>query len=144
MCLAIPSKIMSITQDVATIDVFGARKDVSIMLLPEMPRLGDYVLVHAGFAIQSIKAEAVHSGDIMHEFSIAQSILDIAAEQCGEQKCKVVTSIRVKLGKMTGVTPEALRAAIDELKGNTVAKNAELTFELDNGHEMEIMDMEVH
>jgi hydrogenase expression/formation protein HypC len=143
MCLAIPSKILSITRDVATIDVFGARKDVSIMLLPEPPRLGDYVLVHAGFAIQSINAEAVQTGEVMHEFSIAQSILDIAAEQCSERQCAVVTSIRVRLGHETGVTPDSLRSAFDELKENSVAKNAELTFEIASGREMEIVDMEV-
>ncbi len=143
MCLAIPSKIMSIRQDVATIDVFGARKDVSIMLLPELPRLGDYVLVHAGFAIQSIRAEAVQSGEIMHEFSIAQSILDIAAEQCSEQKCTAVSSIRVRLGEETGVMPESLRSAFDELKENTVARTAALTIESAEGREMEIMDIEM-
>jgi len=130
MCLAIPSKIISITQDVATIDVFGARKDVSITLLPEPPNIGDYVLVHAGFAIQSIKAEAVQSGEVMHEFSIAQSILDIAAEQCNDQKCKVVEAIQVRLGRATGVMQESLQFAFDAIKENTVAKNAVLTFEI--------------
>ena len=57
MCLAVPAKIISINNDMATIDVYGARKDVSVMLLTEAPVIGDYVLVHAGFAIQSIKAE---------------------------------------------------------------------------------------
>jgi hydrogenase expression/formation protein HypC len=49
MCLAVPSNVISIDNDIATIDVYGARKEVNIMLLPETPRLGDYVLVHAGF-----------------------------------------------------------------------------------------------
>jgi hydrogenase nickel insertion protein HypA len=130
MCLAIPSKIISLDQDVATIDVFGARKDVSIMLLPETPRIGDYVLVHAGFAIQTIKAEAVQSGEVMHEFSIAQSILDIAAEQCAERNCSVVDSIHVRLGKATGVMLESLQFAFDAIKENTVARNASLSFEV--------------
>ena len=34
----------------AIIDVFGARKEVNLMLLPGEPKIGDYVLVHAGFA----------------------------------------------------------------------------------------------
>ncbi len=130
MCLAIPSKIISINQDTAVIDVFGARKDVSIMLLPEPPRIGDFVLVHAGFAIQSITAEAVQSGEVMHEFSIAQSILDIATEQCNEQKCGIVESIHVRLGKATGVMQESLQFAFDAIKENTPAKNAVLTFEI--------------
>jgi hydrogenase expression/formation protein HypC len=43
---------------IATIEVSGARKDVSIVLLPEPVNTGDYVLVHAGFAIQKIDQEA--------------------------------------------------------------------------------------
>jgi len=117
-------------QDTAVIDVFGARKEVNIMLLPETPRIGDFVLVHAGFAIQSITAEAVQSGEVMHEFSIAQSILDIATEQCIERKCSVVDSIAVRLGKATGVMQESLRFAFDAIKENTPAKNAVLTFEI--------------
>ncbi len=58
MCLAIPSRIISIDDLTATIDVYGARRQVSLMLLAEEPRIGDYVLVHAGFAIQVIDEEA--------------------------------------------------------------------------------------
>ena len=130
MCLAVPSKIISIDNDMATIDVYGARKDVSIMLLPESPRIGDYVLVHAGFAIQSIKAEAFQTGEIMHESSIAHSILEIVDEQCAEKNCTTVDSITVRLGKATGVMPESLLFAFDALKEPTVAKNATLKIEI--------------
>lgn len=54
MCLAVPSKIVSIDNLLATVDVFGARREVSIVLVPEEVQVGDYVLVHAGFAIQKI------------------------------------------------------------------------------------------
>ena len=130
MCLAIPSKIISIDNDMATIDVYGARKDVSIMLLPEEPVIGDYVLVHAGFAIQSIKAESIKSGEVMHESSIAHSILEIIDEQCAEQGCSTVEALTVRLGKATGVMPEALQFAFDALKEPTKAKNASMTIEI--------------
>jgi len=42
----------------ATIDVSGARRDISLMLLPEEAQVGDFVIVHAGFAIQKIDREA--------------------------------------------------------------------------------------
>ncbi len=58
MCLAVPSEIVSISDLVATIDVSGARRDISLMLLPEEVRVGDFVIVHAGFAIQKIDREA--------------------------------------------------------------------------------------
>jgi hydrogenase nickel incorporation protein HypA/HybF len=130
MCLAVPSKIVSIENDLATIDVYGARKEVSILLLPEEPRIGDYVLVHAGFAIQSIAAEAFQTGEVMHESSIAHSILEIVEEQCSERGCTTVDAIHVRLGKATGVMPESLQFAFEALKEPTVAKNAKLTIEL--------------
>jgi hydrogenase expression/formation protein HypC len=58
MCLAVPSEIVSINNLVATIDVSGARRDISLMLLPEEVRVGDFVIVHAGFALQKIDREA--------------------------------------------------------------------------------------
>ncbi len=130
MCLAIPSKIISISNDVATIDVYGARKDVSILLLPDVPKIGDYVLVHAGFAIQNIAAESIASGEVMHESAIALSILDIVADTCREKGCTAVDAIRVRLGKATGVMPESLLFAFDALKEPTVAKTAKLTIEI--------------
>jgi len=42
----------------ATIDVNGARRDVSLLIIPEDVEIGDYVLVHAGFAIQRVDREA--------------------------------------------------------------------------------------
>jgi hydrogenase expression/formation protein HypC len=50
MCLAVPAKIVSLNDSVATISVDGALRDVDVSLI-EDPRLGDYVLIHAGFAI---------------------------------------------------------------------------------------------
>lgn len=50
MCLAVPAKIVELTGVTATISVDGALREVDVSLIEE-PRLGDYVLVHAGFAI---------------------------------------------------------------------------------------------
>lgn len=57
MCLAVPSKIIEIDGVMATVDVMGLRKQISLMLLPEEPKIGDYVLVHAGFAINKMETE---------------------------------------------------------------------------------------
>ncbi len=130
MCLAVPSKVISIDNDMAMIDVYGARKEVSIMLLPETPRIGDFVLVHAGFAIQVIRAEAFETGEIMHESSIAHSILEIVEEQCVAKKCTAVDGLTVRLGKATGVMPESLLFAFDALKEPTVARNAKMMIEI--------------
>jgi len=58
MCLAIPSKIIQKDHFRAVVDVYGARREVNLMLMPEEVDLGDYVLVHAGFAIQKVDDEA--------------------------------------------------------------------------------------
>ena len=57
MCLAIPSKITRIENEMATIDVDGVRREASLLLLADA-RVGDYVIVHAGFAIQKIDEAA--------------------------------------------------------------------------------------
>ncbi|MFO8049727.1 MAG: HypC/HybG/HupF family hydrogenase formation chaperone [Desulfosudaceae bacterium] len=57
MCLAIPSRIVEIQSNVATIDVEGVRRQASLMLV-EDARVGDYVIVHAGFAIQILDESA--------------------------------------------------------------------------------------
>lgn len=56
MCLAIPGKILSIYGTNADVDFNGAKKQVSIALLKDVC-VGDYVLVHAGFAIEKINEE---------------------------------------------------------------------------------------
>jgi hydrogenase expression/formation protein HypC len=53
MCLAVPSKIIEINDKVAKVDVDGVIREISIMLL-EDSQIGDYVIVHAGFAISKV------------------------------------------------------------------------------------------
>jgi hydrogenase expression/formation protein HypC len=58
MCLAVPAKIVELAGDTATVDMEGVTRDVSVMLLPGVG-VGDYVIVHAGFAIGKLdEAEA--------------------------------------------------------------------------------------
>ncbi len=58
MCLAIPSKIVEIDDLRAVVDVYGARREINLMLMPEEVGIGDYVLVHAGFALQKVERES--------------------------------------------------------------------------------------
>lgn len=57
MCLAIPAKIVTIDGSMAKVDMMGNERRVSIDLVPEV-KLGEYVLVHAGFAIGIIDDES--------------------------------------------------------------------------------------
>lgn len=56
MCLAVPAKIIEKKDMMATVEVEGIHRDISMMLLPEAKE-GDYILMHAGFAIQVIDEE---------------------------------------------------------------------------------------
>lgn len=56
MCLAVPGKIIEIQDMIAVVEITGVTRKISLMLLPET-KVGDFVLVHAGFAIQAIDEE---------------------------------------------------------------------------------------
>jgi hydrogenase expression/formation protein HypC len=67
MCLAIPARIITINDQMGTIDMEGAQREVSLLLL-ENAKIGDYVIVHAGFAIHKInEAEAMESLKVLRE-----------------------------------------------------------------------------
>ena len=55
MCLAIPALIKSIDGQQAEVDIEGVTRDVSIQLTPEA-KVGDYILMHTGYAISVIDA----------------------------------------------------------------------------------------
>ena len=56
MCLAIPARIVELEKDIAVVDAMGNRWKAKTTLLPEA-KLGDLVLIHAGFAISLIDEE---------------------------------------------------------------------------------------
>lgn len=58
LCLAFPAKVVEIKDSLAKVELSGVTRDVSLMLLPET-KLGDYVLVHAGFAMQIVQKQDV-------------------------------------------------------------------------------------
>ncbi|MBQ9022082.1 MAG: HypC/HybG/HupF family hydrogenase formation chaperone [Eggerthellaceae bacterium] len=69
MCLAIPAKITEISDNnIATVDILGAQRSASLDLVPQAG-VGDYVLVHAGFAIEVVDQQfAQETIDIIKEF----------------------------------------------------------------------------
>ena len=69
MCLAIPAKVITINNNMGTIDMEGTQREVSLLLL-EDAKIGDYVIVHAGFAIHKIdEAEAMASLKVLRELA---------------------------------------------------------------------------
>lgn len=61
MCLAIPARIVSIDGIKGVIDLEGVRREISLILCPEA-QVGEYALVHAGFAISVIDEEQARLG----------------------------------------------------------------------------------
>jgi len=58
MCLAIPSKIVEIRENnTAVVDTLGVKRVISLELLGEDVKEGDYVLIHVGFAIEKLNEE---------------------------------------------------------------------------------------
>jgi len=66
MCLAIPSKVLSIDENnMAEVDTLGVKRRVSLDLVPEEIKVGDYVLIHVGYAMGKIdEKEALESLEV--------------------------------------------------------------------------------
>ena len=70
MCLAIPGEIIEINDGVATVRVAESLRKASLLLLPEQPQVGDYVVVHAGFALHVVDpVEAAESLRLINELA---------------------------------------------------------------------------
>ena len=69
MCLAIPAKITEMKDNrLATVDILGVTRDISVDLTPQAG-VGDFVLVHAGFAIEVVDADyAQETIDLIMQF----------------------------------------------------------------------------
>jgi len=67
MCWAVPARIVEIDGLVGRVDLSGTSRQVGLQLIAD-PQVGDYVLVHAGFAIQKVdEAEAQETLDLLAE-----------------------------------------------------------------------------
>ncbi len=57
MCLGVPMQVVSVGDDSAIAEIDGVRREASLLMLSEPVAVGEYVLVHAGFAIARIDAD---------------------------------------------------------------------------------------
>ncbi len=65
MCLAVPAKVVSVEDTMAKVDIAGVERNVSIDLVDDVI-VGDYLLVHVGFALQKIdEKEAQETMEIL-------------------------------------------------------------------------------
>ncbi len=71
MCLGIPGRIVEIQKNVAKVDVGGLSRDISIDLCPDVS-VGEYVLIHTGFAIQRLdEKEAEETLELLRKMAEA-------------------------------------------------------------------------
>ena len=69
MCLAVPMKLVERQETLGVAELGGVRREVSLMLQPEA-RVGDYVLVHAGYAIGLVdEAEANETLELLRQIA---------------------------------------------------------------------------
>jgi len=75
MCLAVPMKLVERQEALGVAELDGVRREVSLMLQPEA-RVGDYVLIHAGYAIGLVdEAEANETLALLRQ--VAGSLEDL-------------------------------------------------------------------
>ena len=74
MCLAVPMKIVELKDMEAIVELGGVRRSVSLTLLTEDTlQVGDYVIVHAGFAIQKLDED-----DARERLILLKEMLELA------------------------------------------------------------------
>jgi hydrogenase expression/formation protein HypC len=79
MCLSIPSKVVSIDTEnnIATVDTMGVQRTAGLDLMEEgSVKIGDYVLLHIGFIMNTIDEE-----DALESLRVYKEILDVMDEQ---------------------------------------------------------------
>lgn len=84
MCLAIPMKVTAVqgdpddftTNQVATVDADGISREVRLDIVDYWPSVGDYVIIHAGFAIHSLVEE-----EALKNISLLQELADNTPEE---------------------------------------------------------------
>jgi hydrogenase expression/formation protein HypC len=88
MCLAIPMRVVEIKDgsedllvpNVAVVDADGMKKEIRLDLVDRMPKVGDYLIIHAGFAINCLDAvDAEVNLQLMRELVTAME--DVSSEE---------------------------------------------------------------
>jgi hydrogenase expression/formation protein HypC len=69
MCLSVPGKVVEIQDNMAKVEVGGLLRDASMDICPDAA-VGDYVLIHAGFAIQKLdESEALETLHLLRQMA---------------------------------------------------------------------------
>ena len=72
MCLSVPGKVVEIQNSMAKVEVGGVIREVSMAVCPDV-EVGEYVLIHTGFAIQKLdEQEALETLDLLRKMAEIQ------------------------------------------------------------------------
>ncbi|MEU8518804.1 HypC/HybG/HupF family hydrogenase formation chaperone [Streptomyces sp. NBC_01216] len=90
MCLAVPGRVLEITDRdgtrMATVDFGGVKKDVCLEYLPDL-RVGEYAIVHVGFALQRLDEESARKTlALFEELGLLQEEFADPWEQASEAR----------------------------------------------------------
>lgn len=82
MCIAAPAKVVEINREKESLfaDFGGVRQEAKINLLPDV-EIGDYVLIHAGYAIEKLSEEAAKES-----LEAWEELLEVLEEEDGEME----------------------------------------------------------
>lgn len=76
MCLAVPARVVEIHGDTAMVDMEGVRREVSVLLVPDI-KMGEYAIVHAGFAIGKLDEH-----EALESLKLIRQVLKSEDEEC--------------------------------------------------------------
>jgi hydrogenase expression/formation protein HypC len=77
MCLGVPGRVIEIDGLAANVDFWGVKRKVRLETVDEPVRVGDYVLVHVGFAIRRIPQEQIEETLDLYNQLIAAASQDL-------------------------------------------------------------------
>lgn len=116
MCLAIPAKIAELDDDgLATVDILGVTREISVDLTPQA-KIGDYVLVHAGFAIEVVdEAFAQETIDLIKQFPelVSEDLEAVASGPGAQSEASGSSEAAVSSGPMSAAGLAALASLAD-------------------------------
>jgi len=72
LCLAIPTRVIEIKGTNAVVEFGGVRKEIGLQLVPDA-KVGDYVLLHAGFAIQKMD-----EGEARETLKLLEELIEVS------------------------------------------------------------------
>lgn len=85
MCLSIPAKVEKIEGEMAVVSIGGAEYNASLQLVDDV-NIGDYILLHTGFALQKIsEEEAIETLKVFEEFEELNKQMDQEEKDSGKR-----------------------------------------------------------